>query len=121
MTKAMHEEKHVFAVERPPEYFAEGKYYLLKVEELVPTESGEIVGDAQTGLMALYEVCPHLFCSISFDAETERFVCPCHDSQFDRAGNRLQGPAKRNMDQFRVSVNNKNEVTVDTSKFFKSK
>ena len=40
-------------------------------------------------------VCTHLGCTVPWDAEQNRFICPCHNSQYDAAGQVLQGPAQR--------------------------
>ncbi|MCI0391241.1 MAG: Rieske 2Fe-2S domain-containing protein [Acidobacteria bacterium] len=41
-------------------------------------------------------VCPHLGCTVS--ARGERFICACHGSSWDVAGNKLGGPAPRALD-----------------------
>ncbi|HTJ43948.1 MAG TPA: Rieske 2Fe-2S domain-containing protein [Kofleriaceae bacterium] len=50
------------------------------------------------GLKAWSAVCPHLGCSIGYDAGDKKFRCPCHDSSFSLAGERLGGPTERGMD-----------------------
>lgn len=39
--------------------------------------------------------CPHLGCTVDWNAEQQRFVCPCHGSQFDAVGRLTQGPANQ--------------------------
>jgi cytochrome b6-f complex iron-sulfur subunit len=46
---------------------------------------------------ALQPVCTHLGCTVPWNAEQNRFVCPCHDSQYDAEGRVLQGPARRSL------------------------
>jgi menaquinol-cytochrome c reductase iron-sulfur subunit len=41
-------------------------------------------------------VCPHLGCTIQ--ASAEKFLCACHNSQFDQSGTMLSGVAPRGMD-----------------------
>jgi thiosulfate dehydrogenase [quinone] large subunit len=41
---------------------------------------------------ALSAVCPHSGCGVSV-VQAPRLVCPCHGSEFDFAGRRLEGPA----------------------------
>jgi menaquinol-cytochrome c reductase iron-sulfur subunit len=55
-------------------------------------------------IVALSTVCPHLGCAIDYDAEGERFVCPCHDSYFDADGNATEGPSPRGMDRLEVQT-----------------
>ncbi|MCX7007434.1 MAG: Rieske (2Fe-2S) protein [Kiritimatiellaeota bacterium] len=47
---------------------------------------------------------------------TEKIVCPRHQAQFALDGSVQRGPAKRNLDRFAITVDDKGEVTVDTSK-----
>ncbi len=39
--------------------------------------------------------CPHLGCTVDWNTEQQRFICPCHGSQFDGAGQVLRGPANQ--------------------------
>jgi len=41
-------------------------------------------------------VCPHLGCTVN--ARQEAFVCACHNSKWDVAGNALDGPTPRGLD-----------------------
>ena len=62
------------------------------------------------------------FCTHRTDAQlngkagTEKIVCPRHQAQFALDGSVQRGPAKRNLDRFAITVDDKGEVTVDTSK-----
>ncbi|MFQ4136502.1 Rieske 2Fe-2S domain-containing protein [Nodosilinea sp. PGN35] len=38
-------------------------------------------------------ICTHMGCTVDWRAEQNRFVCPCHGSQFDGEGRVLAGPA----------------------------
>lgn len=53
---------------------------------------------------AMSTVCPHLGCAIDYEAETNRFVCPCHDSYFSREGVVETGPSPRGMDALEVAT-----------------
>jgi Rieske Fe-S protein len=55
-------------------------------------------------LVALSTVCPHLGCAIDYEADKERFVCPCHDSFFDLDGGATEGPSPRGMDHLELQV-----------------
>jgi Rieske Fe-S protein len=55
-------------------------------------------------LVALSTVCPHLGCAIDYEAQAERFVCPCHDSYFDLDGKATEGPSPRDMDALEVQT-----------------
>ncbi len=39
--------------------------------------------------------CPHLGCTVDWNTEQQRFICPCHGSQFDAVGQVLHGPANQ--------------------------
>jgi cytochrome b6-f complex iron-sulfur subunit len=40
-------------------------------------------------------ICPHRGCTVNWQAEQNRFVCPCHGSQFDPQGRVAKGPAQK--------------------------
>lgn len=42
--------------------------------------------------------CTHMGCILNIDEKSNKFVCPCHDSEFSLDGKRLKGPAKRDLD-----------------------
>lgn len=53
---------------------------------------------------AMSTVCPHLGCAIDYEADTNKFVCPCHDSYFSREGVVETGPSPRGMDALEVAT-----------------
>jgi len=55
-------------------------------------------------LVALSAVCPHLGCTIGWDAGPGNFLCPCHDSRFSVEGNKLTGPSERGLDELPLAV-----------------
>ena len=72
-----------------PKPYANGKFWLVNTEN---------------GPKALYMVCTHLGCLYEWEPTQQLFRCPCHDSNFDREGNLVKGPATRSLDQFVVST-----------------
>lgn len=42
--------------------------------------------------IALSSVCPHLGCQVHWEAQGQRFFCPCHNGAFDAAGRPISGP-----------------------------
>ncbi|HEY9805244.1 MAG TPA: Rieske 2Fe-2S domain-containing protein [Candidatus Obscuribacterales bacterium] len=46
---------------------------------------------------AIGSVCTHLGCTVKWKLEQNRFVCPCHGSQYDALGRVVKGPAKRSL------------------------
>jgi len=58
------------------------------------------------GFIALSLRCTHLGCSISWEEDKHRFICPCHSSAFDIKGEVLNPPATRALDYYPVMVEN---------------
>ena len=52
----------------------------------------------------LSSVCPHEGCPIVWESESKKFLCPCHDSYFSDKGERLTGPAKRDLTEYETRV-----------------
>jgi cytochrome b6-f complex iron-sulfur subunit len=52
------------------------------------------------GARAIYKVCTHLGCIYKWKTDQNKFICPCHGSQFTREGLFIQGPAPRHLDSF---------------------
>lgn len=76
-----------------------------------------VLAGMESGIVALYQKCPHLGCRVPECASSQWFECPCHGSQFNRVGEKKGGPAPRGMDRFGVSVAN-GIVVVDTGSVF---
>jgi len=80
-------------------HITNGRFYLLRL------------GDG--GFMAVYHRCTHLGCTVPWDPTEQRFVCPCHNSQFDMQGVVENPPAPRPLDLFPVAIVD-GEIKVDT-------
>jgi cytochrome b6-f complex iron-sulfur subunit len=72
--------------------FAGGKFYLVRLGE--------------GGFLALHRSCTHLGCTVPWNEEERRFVCPCHASKFDITGDVLSAPAPRPLDLLEVRIEN---------------
>ena len=55
-------------------------------------------------LEVLSAVCPHLGCSVQWNASQDKFICPCHGATYSANGTRLGGPAPRGMDSLEGQV-----------------
>lgn len=77
------------AIGEPPLHHAEGRFYLVRTE---------------AGLLALHKVCTHLDCLLGWDEQNNRYLCPCHGSQFAADGQVLSGPAERSLSRFVVRL-----------------
>jgi cytochrome b6-f complex iron-sulfur subunit len=54
------------------------------------------------GYAALSARCTHLCCIVGWDPARDRFVCPCHRSEYDARGRRIKGRATRDLDRLPV-------------------
>jgi cytochrome b6-f complex iron-sulfur subunit len=58
------------------------------------------------GFIAVSLRCTHLGCSVGWDENQHRFICPCHSSAFDISGEVLNPPAARALDYYPVFIEN---------------
>lgn len=58
----------------------------------------------EDGVRALYKVCTHLGCIYNWQNEENKFICPCHGSQFQKDGTYIQGPAPHSLDRFVMQI-----------------
>jgi cytochrome b6-f complex iron-sulfur subunit len=68
----------------------------------------------EAGFVFLYQKCVHLGCRVPSCETSQWFECPCHGSQYNRAGEKKGGPAPRGLDRFTPDVSG-GVITVDTS------
>ena len=57
-------------------------------------------------LIALSRTCTHLGCTLPWNVEKKKFICPCHGSTFDERGEVLTAPAGRPLDYYPVKIEN---------------
>jgi cytochrome b6-f complex iron-sulfur subunit len=72
-----------------PNVNTRGKFWITRTDE---------------GLRAIYKVCTHLGCLYNWQGNEDKFICPCHGSQFQRSSIWIQGPAPRSLDLFTVTA-----------------
>lgn len=70
----------------------EGRFYLACLED--------------GSFLALSRTCTHLGCSIPWDMEAQKFICPCHGSSFDITGAVLTPPASRPLPTHPLRIEN---------------
>jgi cytochrome b6-f complex iron-sulfur subunit len=81
--------------------FPAGKFYLARLDD--------------GGFLALSRSCTHLGCTVPWNPDEKRFVCPCHASAFSITGEVSSPPAPRALDYYAVRIEN-GIVKVDLSK-----
>ena len=92
------------------------KEAIAKARAVYGAQSSVMAG-IESGVIALYQKCPHLGCRVPECASSQWFECPCHGSSYNRVGEKKAGPAPRGMDRFGVSVNN-GVLVIDTGSVF---
>jgi cytochrome b6-f complex iron-sulfur subunit len=72
---------------------------------LLQTSIGAFVAAriAENSANVFTAVCTHQSCTVS-GFQNNRFVCPCHGSQFTTGGSVANGPATRGLQQFTATV-----------------
>lgn len=50
------------------------------------------------GFVIFSPICPHLGCRFNWSESANRFLCPCHGSQYNFDGTHVAGPAPRGLD-----------------------
>jgi Rieske Fe-S protein len=51
-------------------------------------------------ILVLNSRCTHLSCTVNWKAETQSYVCPCHDARFTVEGAVVSGPPPRPLDRY---------------------
>jgi len=81
--------------------FVRGRFYLSRLED--------------GGFLAISRKCTHLGCTVPWDDTEKKFICPCHASAFDMAGDVISPPAPRPLDIHPVTIEN-GTITVNIGK-----
>jgi Rieske Fe-S protein len=50
------------------------------------------------GFVIFSPICPHLGCRFNWSSSANKFLCPCHGSQYNFDGTHVAGPAPRGLD-----------------------
>jgi cytochrome b6-f complex iron-sulfur subunit len=80
-------------------FVREGRFYISRLED--------------GGVLALWQRCTHLGCSVPWNKDEGQFHCPCHSSLFNTRGEVIGGPAPRPLDLFPIELVN-GDLVVDT-------
>src|SRR5690242_17445077 len=63
-----------------------------------------VVKTEDRNVVAYMPACTHLACPYHWEKQANKFVCPCHGSEFALDGKVLMGPASRPLDRFLTKV-----------------
>ena len=106
-------------VNDPPFDFPDGRFWLVNVDnqdssgcERMWTAPGD--GDV-VGAAAIYKVCTHLGCIYAWVDANDRFECPCHGSKYRLDGRRIEDPAPRDLDRFKLYALDESESVIAES------
>jgi menaquinol-cytochrome c reductase iron-sulfur subunit len=72
--------------------------------ERTATDYGLYVVRKSGEVRVFSDVCTHLGCRVSWHADQEHYISPCHDGHFDILGNVISGPPPRPMDEFVTKI-----------------
>lgn len=82
-----------------------GRFWLVNLDTTQPNELMKKAPDEEEeiiGVAAIYKVCTHLGCIYNWTPANDRFECPCHGSKYRLDGRRIESPAPRSLDRFRM-------------------
>jgi cytochrome b6-f complex iron-sulfur subunit len=100
-----------------PFNFPDGRFWLVNVDtstgqgqERMSRASDE--PNEIKGVAAIYKVCTHLGCIYAWTPTNNRFECPCHGSKYRLDGRRIESPAPRTLDRFKLEALAEDKATV---------
>lgn len=79
-------------------------------QEIIIARTADDPENRTKDFRALSTKCPHLGCTIHWEAGKDRFRCPCHEGIFDREGKAISGPPAqegKNLIEYEVRVDQK--------------
>jgi len=86
--------------------------YLAMYGIAIANDSGQV--------LAIRPICTHKGCVTAWKAESNQFVCPCHESRFNILGQPLSGPAKLPMKGTAAKATPAGTLTVDLDALYRA-
>eukprot|EP00245_Coleochaete_scutata_P006464 TRINITY_DN2090_c0_g1_i1.p1 TRINITY_DN2090_c0_g1~~TRINITY_DN2090_c0_g1_i1.p1 ORF type:complete len:257 (+),score=27.72 TRINITY_DN2090_c0_g1_i1:85-771(+) len=65
-----------------------------------------VLDDGKVASYGIIAICTHLGCTVPWVAEQNKFMCPCHGSQYDSTGAVIFGPAPESLQLVHAEVDN---------------
>ena len=63
-----------------------------------------LIRTSDTQVTALDSTCTHLGCRVSWDADAQELICPCHGGRYDRTGAVKSGPPPSPLATFETRI-----------------
>jgi Rieske Fe-S protein len=63
-----------------------------------------VIKPPEGAIYALSSVCPHQHCGVEWNFKENRFICPCHEGQFDITGKVLEGPPTTDLSRVDIKI-----------------
>ncbi|MBE8966436.1 ubiquinol-cytochrome c reductase iron-sulfur subunit [Nostocales cyanobacterium LEGE 12452] len=73
-----------------------------------------VVGTSKAGITAVDPNCTHAGCTVTWKADTKKFACPCHGSEYGADGKVQKGPATDPLKTYAAKIEG-NSVVVKPS------
>jgi menaquinol-cytochrome c reductase iron-sulfur subunit len=93
---------------RAPKAFSFTRSQVNGWEKTVNSYGVFVIRKDDTQVMVLSNICTHLSCRVSWHADLQHFVSPCHNGHFDMLGKVVSGPPPRPLDEFNTKIENGN-------------
>ena len=62
------------------------------------------IRDSEDSVRVLDPTCTHQKCTVAYNREKQRIVCPCHSSNYDLDGKVLNGPAEKPLQVYEATL-----------------
>jgi Rieske Fe-S protein len=63
-----------------------------------------VLRQSDTDIKIFSNICTHLSCRVTWRADAQQYICPCHDARFDENGAVISGPPPRPLDQYTYKI-----------------
>lgn len=70
----------------------------------------------EAGVMAILATCSHLGCEVRYHPEQDKWICPCHGSEYDGEGKVVGGPAGKALPRVAVELKQDGSLIINTAK-----
>jgi Rieske Fe-S protein len=71
-----------------------------------------VVRQDERNVRVFSDICTHLGCRVTWHADQNHYISPCHNGHFDRLGNVVSGPPPRPLDEFITRIEKGNLLVV---------